>query len=315
MKRLAYVALIFLLIAAAAGCSPVPDKQDGPLQSAYEVKDDQGRILKLPHKPKRIVSLSIGTDEVLVHLVPPERIAALTYLSDDPEISNITEQAKRIETKVKANPEQLIALQPDLLIVPDWQPQELIDTLRQAGLPVFVYQAPNTIHEIKEMIGKLARVLGEEDSGQNLTGAMDRELAAVKQRIDRIAPERRLTVLQFTLLGASGGAGSLFDDICRHAGVVNGAVEIGKFDLMSKEQILKVNPDVFIMPMWDYTGEHDMGQYMETILSDPGLQPVKAVKNKRLVMVPDRFQSSASQYIVYGVRDVAKAAYPDLDWQ
>lgn len=317
MKRLGYAALIFLLIAALSGCGGF---QGGPAdmpQSAYEVQDGQGKTLKLPHKPQRIASLSIGTDEVLVHLVAPERIAALTYLADDPEISNITAQAQSIATKVRANPEQLIALQPDLLLVPDWQPQELIDTLRQAGLPVYMYHAPNTIEQIKQMIGELSRVVGEEAAGQQLIAGMDSELAAVRQQVDRVAPDNRLIVLQFSLLGATGGTGSLFDDICKYAGVRNGGsiAGLGKFDLMSQEQMIKVNPDVLIMPMWDSTGRNNIGQYREKVRSDPGLQSVKAVKNDRLIPVPDRFQSSASHYIVYGVREVARAAYPELDWQ
>ena len=38
-------------------------------------------------KPQRIVSLNLCTDQLLLQLVEPERIAALTYLSDDPRQS------------------------------------------------------------------------------------------------------------------------------------------------------------------------------------------------------------------------------------
>jgi len=67
--------------------------------------------------PQRIVSLTLAADEILLALTPPERITALTYLADDPTYSNVRAEAHAIPHKVKANAEQVLALQPDLIIV------------------------------------------------------------------------------------------------------------------------------------------------------------------------------------------------------
>lgn len=317
MKRLMNLLIACWLMMVLTGCSGLRQAQPDHQQPAYQVVDSQGQVVKLMSKPQRIISLSIGTDEFVVDLVPLERIAALTYLSDDAGISNITEQAKRVAKKVKANPEQIIALQPDLVIIPDWQPQEMIQTLRESGVPVYVYHAPSTIEEIKHNIRDIAKVLGEEAAGDRITTQMDEELAEIKEKVDTIPPEKRVTVLRFTLLGASGGRESLFDDICHYAGVQNGAAlaGLGKYETMSQEQIVKINPDVFIMPMWDYTGENNVLQYKEKVHQDLGLQSVKAVRSNRLVLLPDRYQNSSSHYVVQGIRDVAQAAYPELSWK
>lgn len=309
MKNKYWLIWLVAAVVLLAGCGRQPA---APGVSVHEVRDSQGYVLKLSQKPQRIVSLSIGTDEMLAGMVPLERIMALTYLADDPGISNVTEQAGRIAAKVRANPEQLIALQPDLLVIPDWQSQELIATVREAGIPVYVYHTADTIAEIQQNIRELAQVVGEEIAGERLIAQMDAELATVRQRVDSIPADKRQTVVRFSLMGAGGGQDSLFDDICRHAGVINGAAAagLGKTGLLSKEQIVKINPDVFLMPMWDYTGKSDMQKYREEIRSDPGLQAVKAVRDNRLIMVPDKYQSCSSHYIVYAVRDVANAAYP-----
>lgn len=317
MKRLVYLFIVSWLMIVLTGCSGPQDQQPDQQQSAYQVTDSQGQVIKLMHKPKRIIPLSIGTDEIVVDLVPLERIAALTYLSDDPGISNVTEQAKLVAAKVKANPEHIIALQPDLVIIPDWQPQELSQILRSAGIPVYVYHAPNTVEEVKLNIRELAKVLGEEQAGNQLIARMDSQLAAIKEQVDKVAPEQRKTVIRFSLLGAGGGKDSLFDNLCRYAAVTNGAAAagLGKNEMLSKEQIVQINPDVFIMPMWDHTGKTDMNQYREEVYGDPGLQSVKAVRNNQLIMAPDKYQNCSSHYIVYGVRDIARAAYPELKWQ
>lgn len=317
MKRLINLLIVCWLMIVLTGCSSPQQAQPDHQQPAYQVIDSQGQVVKLMNKPQRIVPLSIGTDEIVVGLVPLERIAALTYLSDDAGISNITEQAKLVAKKVKATPEQIIALQPDLVIIPDWQPKEMIQTLRELGIPVYVYHAPSTIEEIKSNIRDIAKVLGEEAAGDRITTQMDEKLTGIQEKVDAIPPEERVTVLRFTLLGASGGHESLFDDICHYAGVKNGAAlaGLGKYETMSQEQIVKINPDVFIMPMWDYTGENNVLQYKEKVHQDPGLQSVKAVISNRLILLPDRYQNSSSHYVVQGIRDVAQAAYPELSWE
>lgn len=317
MKKLSVIGLFLsCCLVLLGGCSS-NQQHNIPKVIGYEVQDSQGYLLKLPQKPQRIVSLSLGTDEILVELVPMERILALTYLADDPGISNVTEQAKLVPKKVKANPETIIALHPDVVFIGDWQPIELIQILREAGIPVYVYKTPQTVNDVKSEIREIAHVVGEEQAGQQMVGQMESKLLGVQKSLEKVRPEERKSVILFSLTGGIGGKGSLFDDICQSAGVVNGAskVGVGKNDTMTKEQIVEANPDVFIMPMWDYTGKTDVNQYKSEIQADPVFQTLTAIKQQQLVMIPDRYLSSTSQYIVQGVADVAKAAYPQYSSQ
>ena len=311
MKKMFIVSLLvsytLLLINGCASHS-----QSNKSTVGYEVQDSQGYIVKLPKKPIRIASLALGADEIIVGLVSMERILALTYLADDPGISNVAEQAKLVPNKVKANPETIIALQPDLLFIADWQPVELIQILREAGIPVYVYKTPKTIADVKLVIYEIAHAVGEEKRGQEMVAQMEQQLLMVQKSLEKVSKGERRTVVLFSLMGGIGGQGSLFDDICQYAGVINGAskVGVGKNEIMSKEQIVKANPDVLIMPMWDYSGKIDINQFKSEIQADPAFQTLTAIRQQQLVMIPDRHLSCTSQYIVQGVADVAKAAYP-----
>lgn len=321
LAKLPFLRLVMLVTAGllllAGGCTGktgVSQPQGGSAagSGSYIITDSTGYVLKLPHKPQRIVSLSIGTDEILMALVTPDRIAALTYLADDGGISNIVEQAKAVPRKIQANTESIIGLQPDLVIIPDWQPAALTQTLRDTGIPVYIYRSPATIDEVKQSITTIARVVGEEESGSRLIADMDRQLAQISEKVRQIPAGSQQVVVRYTLLGGRGGKDSTFEDICRHAGVVEGAEAVGlsRNDVMSKEQIVGVNPDVILLPVWDYTGKTDLKKFGEDIQNDPALQSVKAIRSKRLVAVPDRHLSCTSQHIVQGVWDVGRAAYP-----
>ncbi|MDF2634303.1 MAG: ABC-type transporter, periplasmic subunit [Pelosinus sp.] len=311
MKKLFIIGILLGgILLLVNGCTSKPQLNTSTV--GYEVKDSQGYVLKLPKKPSRIVSLSLGADEILLGLVSKERILALTYLADDPSISNVAEQAKLIPKKVKGNAESIIALQPDLLFIADWQPVELIQILREAGIPVYVYKTPQTIEDVKVVIHDIAHAVGEEQLGQQLVTQMEEQLLIVQKSLEKVSPAERKTVVLFSLMGGIGGKGSLFDDICQYACVVNGASKVGvrKHEFMSKEQVVEAKPDVLIMSMEDYTGKRDVNQFKREIQTDPAFQTLPAIKEQQLFMIPDTHLTCTSQYIVQGVADVAKAAYP-----
>lgn len=306
------IVLTGLLLLFTVGCiKENQSKSEVPI-GAKQFIDSTGYRLELPQKPKKIVSLSIGADEILIGLVAPERIAALTYWSDDSGISNICEQAKTIPRKVRANTEEIIALQPDLVVIPDWQPSEFIQSLREAGIPVFVYKSSKTIDEVKQSITIIAHLVGEEQAGGRLVANMEEQLTQIDEKIKQVPPDERRIVVRFSLMGGGDGKGSMFDDICRYSGVRNGAAAagLGANEILSKEQVVAVNPDVILLPLWDYTGKTDMQKFGEEIQGDPALQTVKAIFLHNLIPLPDKHLYCTSQYIVQGVRDVAKAAYP-----
>ncbi len=313
MKQFSGFLLVMAMVAVllTGGCKQA-DRQQEKTIAGYEVTDSTGYVVKLAHKPERIVSLSLGTDEMLLGLVPVERIAALTYLADNSSISAVAEQAGQVSHKIKYNAEAVIVLQPDLVIVADWMSRELIQTIRDAGIAVYVYKTPNNINEIKQTVMEIAHVVDEEQQGKQIIAGMNAELERVAAKVRQIPPAERQRVVVLSFMGAFGGKGSLFDDLCENAGVINGAAEAGliKNETLSKEQIVKIDPDLLLLPAWDYNGEEDAGKFKAYVAADPALRTIKAVRRQRLIQVPERYLYSVSQYAVYGVRELARAAYP-----
>ncbi len=300
---------LILLLGNCAGKQIVPQGKN----AAYEVSDSTGHVIKLAQKPQRIVSLSLGTDEILLGLVAPERIAAVTYLAIDPGISSAAEQAKAVPVQIRDNTEAVIGLQPDLVLIADWMKPELSQTLRDAGLAVYVYKTPYSIEEIKTVINELSKVVGEEAVGRSIVAQMEDTLAQVTTAIKDIPAERRQKVIALSFMGAFGCKGSLFDDMCRQAGVINGAAEAGleKNMTLSKEQIVQADPDILLLPNWNYDGKKDVAGFKSSVQNDPALQTVKAVRQRRLLEIPDRHLYCVSQYAADGIRELARTAYPD----
>ena len=238
--------LSLALLTAACG------KQEGSAGHLYSFKDAQGTEIKLKEKPKRILTLSMGTDEIMLGLVEPERMLAVQALLDDPKSSTVLPLVKNIPQRITAPTlEQLVAMRPDLIIAPDWGHLENVAAMRDAGLTVAVCKGPRNLAQIKETIELLAKAAGEEERGKKLLALMDKELAEVKAQTEKIPPAERKRVVLISLMGSYGGKGSTFDEACSLANVINARAEIGIKDgqPMTKEQYAIV--DRLLMDIMD----------------------------------------------------------------
>ncbi len=317
MRRSAAIAGLAAAVLAlwVAGCAPAPQEPASPVKAgSYSVTDATARRLTFNEKPQRIVSLSISADEMLLDMVAPERIAALTYLADDAGISSVAEKARSVKARVLSGSlESVLGPQPDLVLAPDWMDADFVELLRSAHVPVYVFKTPGTIDGVKKTVLELAAVLGEKEAGAKVAARMDEELAFVRSRVGDIPPEARIGVMALSYMGAIGLKGSTFDDICARANVRN---LVGDYDLppnvvFSEETMVKLDPQLLLLPSWRYGNEEDPEQMREDILRNPAYQSIRAVRDKRVVQLRDNYLHSTSHYIVYAVRELAEAAYPE----
>jgi iron complex transport system substrate-binding protein len=277
------------------------------------VKDANGFETILEKKPESIVSLTLGTDEMLLSLVDKSRIRALTIYADDPGISNIAGEVQDIPEKVVSEAERIISLKPDLVFTDTWAKAEFVKQLRDAKIAVYVFKTPSNIEEQRKTVAEIAHVVGEDEKGAKIVAWMDEKLKGVDERLKQLKPEERLRAMDYGEMGSSG-KGTNFDDIIRRAGLVNVVAEAGLdgWPNLSKEKIIEFDPDIIIVPSWYYDKNNTQESFTKAIKEDKALSSVKAVKSNRILALPNPHISAISQYVVLGVEDLAKAAYPEF---
>ena len=99
------------------------------------VKDFSGQTVQIKQAPQRIVTLSLGFDEITMSLVQPERIAALTAFAGE-SYSNIADIAPSVKGRITRDPETIISVHPDLVVAYHLNLPELVKQPRDAGLTV-----------------------------------------------------------------------------------------------------------------------------------------------------------------------------------
>ena len=301
-----------VMLLLCLGCSKNESTASEMKGSSYTVTDFTGTKLEFSSKPQRIVSMSIGTDEILVDLVPLSRILGVTYLADDGGISNIVERAKQIPNRTHGNsPESVMGLNPDLVLISDFFPPESYQTLRDMGMRVYVYKTPSSFVEIKSAIKELAQVVGEPQKGQELVDEMDAHIKRVQEKLGDVSEKRK--VLFISAMGAYYSPDGTFRDTCNKAFVVDATEKIKSKEAfaLSQEVILDLNPDTFVISDWNFDGKHSPEDLKRDILSNQAYATTTAGKNKSIITIPSAHLLTCSQHFVLGVEDMAKAVYPE----
>lgn len=203
--------------------------------------------------PQRVVSLNLCTDQLLMALLPPSRIASITWLSRSEGDPSLLPLAQRLPVN-HGRAEEVLAARPDLVLAGAFTTTLTRQLLERSGQRVVVVQPVHDWDGIRAQTRELAQLLGEPARGEQLLAAMDRDLA-------RLAARR--PVQAWRVLGWSGngmdipGRDSLFDTLVRSAGADNvGAAVAGQvaFDL---ERLLQLQPQVLMhgaayagLPAW-----------------------------------------------------------------
>ena len=320
MKKILFL-LIMIMSVLLVGCGA---KTQAPSASpeastAYTVTDDAGRKLSFDKKPSRIVSLTYGTDEILTEVVDTKRIQAYSRWAGDNEISFITkEQAQKVGCKVHDSLENILKLEPDLVVASIATSNELVQSLEHMGIKVYIARSPHNYQEMCAKIVNLAEAVGEKAKGEALVSKMNERMQALEQRLSKLPDSKRKVAVAFNFTSAMGRRGDLLDNMMTMAHVINGAAAVtppisehGSV-VISKEMVVGINPDVFLLPTWNFNNKQDIKGYAHAVKNDPAYRNVKAVKNDQIKFVSDKYRYVASQHVVEAIEAIAKAIYPEL---
>ena len=260
-------------------------------------------------KYNHIVSLTLSGDEMLLGLVPENRIAGLSgKINEDKEISNIVDKAKKFP-KVEGNEEVLMSLEPDLIIVADWLSKRITDIGAITGAKVYFYKTPNSYEEQKKLIRDLANLVEEKENGEKLIKNMDDRLKALQNKITKNYKGAKPRILMYTSFGTTSGKNTTFNDMVKLINGVNVVAEAGidGFKDISKEKVIELNPDIIIVPI---AKKYDnVNKISKLFFEDSSFKNVKAIKNKKVYFIQYKDITPTSQYMINSIEELAKVVY------
>ena len=331
-RRRGVALLVALLAVILGGCSsggasssPVPSVAPSPSAAASEaaaspspsptpafpvtITDDEGTSVELEAEPKKIVSLTPATTEILFQLGAGDRVVATDDGSDYPQQASAL---PHVATFSSVDVEKVVALEPDLVVAGGlgFTPAESISKLRDLKVPVVVIYAPSVDGVLKD-IELLGTATGTSADAESLTSTMRADMAAVTSAVASQSPKPRV----FYDVGYDDTTGAIYapaDDsflaemVTMAGGDVITTGDPNTYEI-PLEKLIEKDPQLIILgtnPFYSPTPD--------AVAKRRGWDAFTAVRNGDIRPVNDIEITRPGPRLPIGLRTLAGAIWPDI---
>ena len=269
----------------------------------YKMVDGTSETVILDHKAERIVAVGPNAADLAAELAGDSVVAstAAPYQS-----SNGVKQ--RVALDVKA----IAALNPDIVIVEDDDgTTDLVRPLREAGVKVALLRAPKTVKEVEDQTRNVGQLLGRADKAESLITTMMNYIRDTESLRFARRDDPKKTVAVYNENGLYGAPDTLIQDMLKYVNVENAATKAGvKWSYMGKkDDLIKVDPDVIIVPTDVKAPGFNRDAVLNSYYNDPALKNVKAIKNKKVVIISNEAMIAKTYHIGRGIYNMAQFVY------
>jgi len=291
-SRLLVISLFSLLFLLAA-CS---EDAEAPAQPLTFVGSD-GISVTFDVPPKRIVSLAAHATEIFCKVGAAERLVAVEKFANCP----LGSSAKPAVDSFQPSVEAIVAYQPDLVYA--WyDPGDLAEALRRAGVKVLFLEAPDNIAGVFENIELIGRLTGFEKEATALVAQMEARQNDITEEIKDVVKGPRIfheldkelfTVRSDTFIG------ELYK-LLKAENIADKASTA--FPQLSAEAVVAGDPEVIVL---------SDGETAASVKARPGWAGISAVRNDRVCEVDGDLTSRPGPRIMEGLGALYECLYPD----
>ncbi len=254
--------LLTALMLLSAGCA-----------QATSLMDMYGREVVLDASATRIVALAPSDCEILCALGAEDLLVGRGAYCDYPE--SILD-VPVVETGENTNLEQIIALQPQVVLMADMaQTAEQVQALEDAGIRVVLSDA-NDIEGVYTAIRMIGQLTGLEGEAEALVADMQATFDDIAARSEDTGKTVYFEVspLEYGLWTA--GVNTFMDELASLCGLTNAFADVEGWAAISEEQVLERDPD-YIVTISTYYGEGPTP--VEEIMGRAGWEGLTAIQN------------------------------------
>jgi iron complex transport system substrate-binding protein len=274
-----------LALGVSVACSPAPARAEAAHAQP-------------PPKPARIVSLDLCADQLLIELVERERIAAVTFLAADPQLSAIWEKGKGIPI-TRGAAEDVLRYSPDLILAGPFGVAPTVNLLRRLEANVVVVPLASDLDGVRTAVRIVASAVGEVARGETMIAAFDRRVARTAASQTAAAP----SAVVYQVGGAVSVAGNLADAVLAAAGLRNKAAEyqLTRGGQVPLELLAASPPDLLVLT----SGANEY----RTVAGDNLRHPVLGLlrRQRASIEVPWRLLQCGTPHIADAVERLAAA--------
>lgn len=255
----------------------------------------------------RVVSQTVGSDELLLALAEPAQIAALSHIAREPEFSAVATQARQFPQIDKAgDAESILKYAPTLVLFADYSRHELVEQVRRAGAEVVIFDRYKTLEDAYANLRTLATKLGAGARAEAVIADCEARVRVLRERLRGVRPVR---VIAPSTYGVIPGSETTFQDLCDYAAAENLGATLGRLrghEAPPNEQMLTWPIERVVLA--GATLEEQLALYRRV----PPYSLLAAVREGRAVLLEHWQLSCVSHMRILGYEQLARALHPEV---
>ncbi len=268
-------------------------------------------LVTIPSKPMRLITASVGHDEIAVSLIPLSRLVGVGEATTNATFSNVASLVQDLPV-ITRDPETIIALSPDAVVTSPFFPADGIDALARLNIPVVQTDLVQGPEERKDNILLMGYILGEEMRAIEFAAEVGERYGSLIALTASSAPKPRVAALtQYSDSIWTAGADSTEGGVITAAGGINAAEEAGIVAnaTTSLEGVIAMAPDIVIIPQ---PAEYGADEFRQALLDNEALAEVPAIKKGQVHIVESKHFTTLSHWNILGAEELARLLWPDL---
>jgi len=286
-------------VATSTGTSASTDVVTAQDQCSFpfNATDGTGEEITVEERPERIVALQASTAQILWEIGAKDRVVGMpvrdftAYLDGSEEKTNIFNEDSTV------NIEQVVALEPDIVIAPDAIENGTIEQLRNAGLTVYKSGLDKSIEGIYEKTELYGNLVGNCEEADTVV----EEMRSTVEEIETAVEGRENPRVLYYFYNFTAGENTFIHEIIETAGGDNIAANAGisTYEQVNREIVAERNPEWILHPNDAPlpTGE----PYTSTI----------ALRQNQTLTLNANYMNQAGPRIVIPLQKIAKTLHPE----
>ena len=198
--------------------------------------------------------------------------------------------------------DEIIALRPDLVIASVPYRQESLAAILKAGFPVLAL-APHCLADIYSDIRLIGSVVDARPAAEAIVASMQREIAAARERAAQILSKPLVYCEEWgkPLIHSQPWVSELVE--------AAGGIFLGEPGKQTTPEIIAAaDPDVVVMA-WCGAGDRVP---VERVVAMRGWEQLRAVRNRRVVCIPDELLNTPAPTLIDGLKALARTIHSEI---
>ncbi|MES3712668.1 ABC transporter substrate-binding protein [Staphylococcus ureilyticus] len=288
-NKLLCLLLVFVVVLTACG-------------TKSDQKHDEGQ--SEGHTYKRIISLMPSNTEILYELGLGDDVIGVSTVDDYPkEVKD-----KKQFDAMKLNKESLMKAKPDLILAHESQKatnDKVLKGLKDSGVKVVYVKDAQSIDEMYESFMQIGKVTHKEKAAKKLVKETKQNIENVKKSVPNdVKGQKVFMEISSEPEIYTAGKETFFDDMLTQLKAKNSFSNLKGWQKVSKEDIIKQNPDLMISTMGISSSE-----YQKMINKRGGFNQIKAVQHNKVKAVNGDEISRPGPRIDDGLKKLKEAIY------